>query len=126
MEDDGVMTGIEIVDVEEQKHQEPKKEEEKSVLYEAIDKLDKDIFFTATSAKNKTVAVHKKRLEVEMLPIYQKINGAISNGQYEIDNIELSKSQREFLKAKNFGVGLKTSTNPSNGDVYRCKIYWNY
>ena len=105
--------GIENAD---DKHTPPKE-----LLNEAIDKMDKEIFFSASQARTKTTAVHKKKLECEMLPIYQKINEAISKGEYRIW-IKLSKDQRNFLSNKNFNISLK---NNVDGNVYECLLYWD-
>lgn len=92
-------------------------------LAEAIEKMDKEIFFSVASAKSKTIAVHKKRLEVEMLPIYQQINTAISQGKYEII-LKLTRDQRNFLANKNFGCSSLGSSTVNGETVYTMKISW--
>ena len=52
---------------------------------------------------------------------YQKINEAISKGEYRIW-IKLSKDQRNFLSNKNFNISLK---NNVDGNVYECLLYWD-
>lgn len=86
------------------------------------DSMDKTIFFSVSEAKKRTNTIHKKRLEVEMLPIYSVINEAINNGKYNVDEIKLTESQKLFLVNKNFGVSYKRADSYGNGFY---KIYWN-
>lgn len=89
---------------------------------EIADSMDKTIFFSVSEAKKRTNTIHKKRLEVEMLPIYSVINEAINNGKYNVDEIKLTESQKLFLVNKNFGVSYKRADSYGNGFY---KIYWN-
>ena len=98
--------------------------EENKFLTEAIEKLDKEIFFTASSAKSKTLAVHKKKLEVDMLPIYQKINEAINAGKYTIEAV-LTSEQKDFLYAKNFRITWNGSSTYNGITKYNCIVYWD-
>ena len=100
------------------------KNENSTILSEAIGKLDKEIFFSASMAKNKTIAVHKKRLEVEMLPIYEQINAAISKGEYQIC-VRLTSDQKEFLYNKNFRMSIISSETSNNKTIYKCNLYWS-
>ena len=97
---------------------------ETKVLSEAVDQMDKEIFFTAAMAKKKTVSVHKKKLEVEMLPIYQEINKAISAGQYSVF-LKITKDQRNFLTSKNFYVSCNMSEIINGETILSCNIYWS-
>lgn len=100
------------------------KNSDMGILTEAIDKLDKEIFFTASMAKSKTIAVHKKKLEVEMLPIYQEINKAISAGKYSVF-LKITKDQRNFLASKNFNVSCNMSETINGETILSCNIYWS-
>ena len=91
---------------------------------EVINELDKEIFFSAAMARKKTLSVHKKRLEVSMLPIYQKINDAIAEGKYSIQ-LNLSKDERNFLSNKNFRTSATSSFTKNGEQFYTCDIYWN-
>lgn len=108
----------------EEKITDNKNNSELSILTEAIDKLDKEIFFTAAMAKNKTIAVHKKKLEVEMLPIYQEINKAISAGKYSVF-LKITQDQRNFLASKNFNVSCNMSETINGERILSCNIYWS-
>ena len=88
---------------------------------EIADSMDKTIFFSVSEAKKRTSTIHKKRLEVEMLPIYNTINEAINNGKYSIENVKMTVSQKAFLVNKNFGVYYQKSDTSGN-DYY--KISW--
>ena len=96
------------------------KEEKETLNKEIIDKLDKTIFFSASAAKTKTDSVYKKKIEVQMLAIYNRINEAINNGAYYIDEISLTDGERKFLQSKGYGV---TYLGTSNGK-YKYKVYW--
>ena len=89
---------------------------------EIADSMDKTIFFSVSDAKKRTNAIHRKRLEVEMLPIYNIINEAINNGKYNVEEIKLSESQKMFLVNKNFGTSYKRTDGYGNSYY---KIYWN-
>ncbi len=91
---------------------------------EVINEMDKEIFFSAAAAKKKTLSVYKKRLEVSMLPIYQKINEAIAEGKYSIQ-IDISTDERNFLISKNFRTNALSSFNRNGIQFYTCKISWN-
>lgn len=87
-----------------------------------LEEIDKEIFFSSAVASKKTQGVIKKRVEVLMLSIYEKINSAINKGEYMVENIELNKLQRAFLENKGFRISL---TSGGANDTYRCKIFWN-
>lgn len=87
---------------------------------EVLEGLDKTIFFSAAAAKQKTNAVYKKRVEVQMLKIYNLINDAINSGLYAIEGIELTDGEWRFLKNKGFGVSYLGQSNSKN----KYKIYW--
>jgi len=91
---------------------------------EVINEMDKEIFFTASTARKKTLSVHKKRLEVKMLPIYQKINDAIAEGKYSIQ-MDLTKDERNFLLSKNFRTTATSSFTRNGEPAYTCNIYWS-
>lgn len=91
---------------------------------EVINEMDKEIFFSAAAAKKKTLSVYKKRLEVSMLPIYQKINEAIAEGKYSIQT-DITEDERKFLVSKNFRTNALTSFNRNGVQIYTCKIYWS-
>ena len=93
---------------------------ESKILAEAVLNIDKDIYFTAAMASKKTAGVIKKRVEVLLLSVYEKINSAINQGLYSI-TCDLNKEQREFLIAKGFRINLKSGGQ--NG-VYHCVISW--
>ena len=80
--------------------------------------LDKDMFFSATIANKKSSAALKKKVEVQMLAIYAKINNAISNGQFYVD-ITLTDNEKNFLSKKGFYCGDLGSA--PNGRNYRIK-----
>lgn len=83
-----------------------------------VNLLDKDIFFDVKEAKKRTDAIHKKILEVEMLPIYQAISDGISKGLNEIEYYrKLSTNQASFLKAKGFTIYTYSSAQ-------KTKISW--
>lgn len=81
-------------------------EEAKKTLPEEIDPniLDKDIFFDSKEAKKKTTTVKKKILEVQMLPVYQAITGAINQGLNYVEVSVLNESQLSFLRKKGFSI----------------------
>lgn len=81
---------------------------------ELVEDLDKSIFFSVSEAKRKTKAVRKKILETKMLPIYTVINETINKGNYKIDNIILTESQKLFLEQKNFMIYFINKDNSSN------------
>jgi len=99
----------------------PDKNIESKILAETVLNIDKDIYFTAATASKKTAGVIKKRVEVMLLSVYEKINSAINQGLYSVI-CELNKEQREFLSVKGFRISLKSGGN--NG-VYQCVISWN-
>lgn len=94
---------------------------ENKILTEALNNIDKDIFFSSATAGKKTAGVIKKRVEVLMLSVYEKINSAINKGEYNVE-VELNKTQRSFLENKGYRVSLKSG---GANDIYRCVIYWN-
>lgn len=102
--------------------EEPKIPEDTAQFFaEAVDKMDKEIFFTAGVAKNKTTSIIKKRLEVEMVDVYEKINTAIAAGKYKLIDIKLTQDQANFLRRKNFNCTyLRT-----NGDYSEYNIFWS-
>lgn len=87
---------------------------------EILEGLDKTIFFSAAAAKQKTNAVYKKRVEVQMLKIYNLINDAINSGLYVIESVELTDGECRFLKNKGFSVVYMGQLNGKN----KYKIYW--
>lgn len=97
-------------------------ENKENIPVEISDSLDKTIFFSVSEAKKRTNAVHKKRLEVQMLPVYNAINEAINDGKYSVDEIKLTDAQRVFLINKNFGVSYQKTDSYRNAYY---KIYWN-
>jgi len=94
---------------------------ENKILTEALNNIDKDIFFSSATAGKKTAGVIKKRVEVLMLSVYEKINSAINRGEYNVE-AELNKMQRTFLENKGYRIALKSG---GSNDIYRCVIYWN-
>ena len=72
------------IDVEGQKDTVTEEQKDTEQFAELLSKLEKEIFFTASSAKNKTTAVIKKNLEVQMLSVYRDINNAINQGKYNL------------------------------------------
>lgn len=101
------------------------KEDTSQIPTEVMNEMDKEIFFTASMAKKKTSSVYKKKLEVSMLTIYQKINEAIAEGKYTI-NLNISSDEIGFLRNKNFRVITNSTLKMNGGEtVYACTIYWN-
>lgn len=88
---------------------------------EVLEGLDKTIFFSAAAAKQKTNTVYKKRVEVQMLKIYNLINDAINSGLYVIEGVELTDGEKRFLQTKGFGVAFMGQSNGKN----KYKIYWS-
>ena len=110
------------MDKEKKSAQLPVAEESTTIPVEEISKsMDKDVFFSAAMARQKTNTVHKKRLEVRMLDIYRQINEAISRGEYMINNIILDPDEKKFLSNKYFG--FRNVTRMSN-DKIKCTISW--
>jgi hypothetical protein len=97
-----------------------KDNEQQEIITEVAKSMDKEIFFTAATARKKSNAVHQKRLEVEMLPIYQKINDAINAGEYYIE-MQLNAEEKSFLYDKNFSVTIMENIRSG---VYKCRIKW--
>lgn len=109
------------IDVEGQKDTVTEEQKDTEQFAELLSKLDKEIFFTASSAKNKTIAVIKKNLEVQMLSVYRDINNAINQGKYNL-SIEISKLQADFLHAKGFRLTYNRNLGNDKG-IYT--IYWS-
>lgn len=63
-------------------------------------------FFTATEARERTIAIISGRLEEELEHIYEKINEAISLGKNEVIlyNTSISAQAQDFLFNKGFKV----------------------
>ena len=109
------------IDVEGQKDTVTEEQKDTEQFAELLSKLDKEIFFTASSAKNKTNAVIKKTLEVQMLTVYRDINNAINQGKYKLQ-IEISKLQPDFLHTKGFRLTYERNLGNDKG-IYT--IYWS-
>ena len=109
------------IDVEGQKDTVTEEQKDTEQFAELLSKLDKEIFFTASSAKNKTIAVIKKNLEVQMLSVYRDINNAINQGKYNLST-EISKLQADFLHAKGFRLTYNRNLGNDKG-IYT--IYWS-
>ena len=109
------------IDVEGQKDTVTEEQKDTEQFAELLSKLDKEIFFTASSAKNKTNAVIKKTLEVQMLTVYRDINNAINQGKYKLQ-IEISKLQADFLHDKGFRLTYERNLGNEKG-IYT--IYWS-
>ena len=108
--------GLELADTDK-----PKEINEQGKIDEIINNdIDKDLFFSVGVARKKTNAVIKKRIEVSMFPIYDKINVAINNGQYMIECV-LTSDQKSFLVKRNFWV---TGISTVNGKTLY-KIRWD-
>lgn len=97
-----------------------KVDESQNEINEIAKLLDKDMFFSATVANKKTNAVHKKRLEVQMLEVYKEINNAINAGEYSI-TLWLTRDQQNFLSNKNF----RLSALEKGSNKVKYQIYWN-
>lgn len=107
--------GLELAD-----ENKPKENIEEQKIDEIINDLDKDIFFSVGIAKKKTNAVLKKRIEVSMLPIYDKINAAINAGYFMVECV-LTPDQKNFLTKRNFWVsGIRTDNGRTT-----YKIRWD-
>ena len=91
------------------------------IIDSIINEIDKDIFFSVGVAKKKTNAVLKKKVEVSMLPIYDKINAAINNGQYFVECV-LYEEQKSFLQKRNFWINY-IKNDASGKSIY--KIRWD-
>ena len=115
------MNDIDKDPIEEQKDIEVEGQKDTSQFAELLSKMDKEIFFTASSAKKKTSAVIKKYLEVHMLTVYRDINNAINMGKYSL-KLEISKLQADFLRAKGFRLSYDRSTGEDKGYY---TIYWS-
>jgi hypothetical protein len=63
-------------------------------------------FFTATEAKERSIAISSGRLEEELEHIYEKINEAINLGKTEVTLYDqtVSSQAKEFLLNKGFKV----------------------
>ena len=63
-------------------------------------------FFTATEAKERSVAISSGKLEEELEHIYEEINKAISLGKTEVIlyNTSISAQAQDFLFNKGFKV----------------------
>ena len=88
---------------------------------EIVDSLDKNIFFSVSEAKKRTNLIYKKKLEVDMLPIYNAINEEINKGNYHVE-LKLTDAQKSFLINKNFGVVYLKTDGYKNSYF---KVYWN-
>ncbi len=115
------MSYIDKDPVEEQKDIDVEGQKDTEQFAELLSKMDKEIFFTASSAKNKTSAVIKKNLEVQMLTVYRDINNAINLGKYNL-KLEISKLQADFLRVKGFRLSYDRNTGEDRGYY---TIYWN-
>ena len=115
------MTDIDKDPIEEQKDIDVEGQKDNGQFAELLSKMDKEIFFTASSAKNKTSAVIKKNLEVQMLTVYRDINNAINMGKYNL-RLEISKLQAGFLRAKGFRLDCDGNSH-ADKNIYT--IYWN-
>ena len=115
------MADVDKNPIEEQKDIEVEEQKDGGQFAELLSKMDKEIFFTASSAKNKTSAVIKKNLEVQMLTVYRDINNAINLGKYNL-KLEISKLQADFLRAKGFRLSYDRSTGDDKGYY---TIYWS-
>ena len=99
------------VNIPEKEHQIPK---------EVLEKLDKTIFFSASAARSKTDSVYKKKIEVQMLEIYNLINEAINEGKYAVENIALTDGEKRFLQGKGYNISYTGTFNNTS----KYKIYW--
>ena len=63
-------------------------------------------FFTATEAKERSIAISSGKLEEELEHIYEKINDAINHGKTEVTLYDktISLQAKEFLLNKGFKV----------------------
>ena len=79
------------------------------ITAEDVALVDSAIFFDAAEAKRRTEITKQKIIESQMLPIYGTINKCINEGQVET-RIQLTDSQRIFLKEKGYSVTLYTGS----------------